>query len=260
LVTEVAESNERNAAGNGGVFSLLAGVAIGCALAGLLEFTRTFGAFGNLQFIPTEATEGSFVSWTWAMLAAPVAVIASSFIVALSLARVRSILITASVSLIATLWLAARVLENVNGYLVGSDQAAEASMPPLPLDRWPFVFRHGIAVLLCGVVIALAAIAYALWRTRPRAIAFTCGLLLALLVVYLGGQFGFAAMSFLRLRNVCVAVAVIDLVLVALAFRQRRDLLLVLAFLLLAASAWRLDRSWRAMLRELPHGIEMPAW
>jgi hypothetical protein len=259
LVTEVPESNERNAAGNGGVFSLLAGLAIGCALAGLLEFTRTFGAFGNLQFIPTEATEASFVSWTWAMLAAPVAVIASSVVAALSLARVRLILVTASLSLIATLWLAARVLENVNGYLV-SEQVAEAAAPPLAADRWPFVYRHGVAVLVCGVVIALAAIAYALWRTRPRAIAFTFGLLLALLIVYLGGQFGFAAMSFLRLRNLSAAVAVIDLVLVALAFRQRRDLLLILAFLLLAASAWRLDRSWRAMPAELPHGIEMPAW
>jgi hypothetical protein len=259
LVEEVPESKERNAAGNGGVFSLLAGLAIGCALAGLLEFTRTFGAFGNLQFIPTEATEGSFVSWTWAMLSAPLAVIASSVIVALSLARVRSILIVASVSLIATLWLAARVLENVNGYLV-AQQDTEASMPPLAADRWPFVYRHGVAVLLCFVAIAFAAIAYALWRTRPRAIAFTVGLLASLLIVYLGGQFGFAAMSFLRLRNLSAAVAVIDLVLVALALRQRRALVVVLAFVLLVASAWRLDRSWRAMVVELPHGIEIPAW
>jgi hypothetical protein len=259
LVTEVPESNERNAAGNGGVFSLLTGLALGCALAGLLEFTRTFGAFGNLQFIPTEATEASFVSWTWAMLSAPGAVIASSIIVALSLARFRSILITASLSLIATLWLAARVLENVNGYLV-AQQETEASMPPLPPDHWPFVYRHGIAVLLCGVVIALAAIAYALWRTRPRAIAFTFGLLVALLVVYAGGQIGFAAMSFLRLRNLASVVAVIDLVLVVLALRHRRDLLLLLAFVLLAASVWQLDRSWRAMLAELPHGIDLPAW
>lgn len=259
MVEEVPESKERNAAGNGGVFSLLAGLAIGCALAGLLEFTRTFGAFGNLQFIPTEATEGSFVSWTWAMLSAPLAVIASSVIVALSLARVRSILIVASVSLIATLWLAARVLENVNGYLV-AQQDTEASMPPLAADRWPFVYRHGVAVLLCFVAIAFAAIAYALWRTRPRAIAFTVGLLASLLIVYLGGQFGFAAMSFLRLRNLSAAVAVIDLVLVALALRQRRALVVVLAFVLLVASAWRLDRSWRAMVVELPHGIEIPAW
>jgi hypothetical protein len=258
LVTEVAESNERNAAGNGGVFSLLAGVAIGCAIAGLLEFTRTFGAFGNLQFIPTEATEASFVSWTWAMISAPVAVIASSVVIALSLARFRSILIAASASLIATLWLAARVLENVNGYLI-AQQGVEASMPPLAADRWPFVFRHGIAVLLCFVVIAFAAIGYALWRTRPRAIAFTCGLLASLLIVYLGGQFGFTAMAFLRLRNLSAAVAVIDVVLVALAFRQRRDVVLLLAFVLLIASAWRLDRSWRAMLAELPHGIEMPS-
>jgi hypothetical protein len=260
LVTEVPESNERNAAGNGGVFSLLAGVAIGCALAGLLEFTRTFGAFGNLQFIPTEATEGSFVSWTWAMLAAPVTVIASSVVVALSLARFRSIFITASLSLIATLWLAARVLENVNGYLIASDQGPEADAPPLAADRWPFVYRHGVAVLICGVVIAIALIAYALLRTRPRAIAFTVGLLAALLIVYVGGQFGFAAMSFLRLRNLAAVVAVIDLILVAVAMRRRVDVIIVLAFLLLAASAWRLDRSWRAMLAELPHGIEIPAW
>jgi hypothetical protein len=259
LVAEVAESNERNAAGNGGVFSLLAGLAIGCAIAGLLEFTRTFGAFGNLQFIPTEATEGSFVSWTWAMISAPVAVVSSSIVIALSVARSRSILMAASLSSIATLWLAARVLENVNGYLV-AQQGVEAAMPPLAADRWPFVYRHGIAVLVCGVVIALAAIAYALWRARPRAIAFTFGLLAALLIVYLGGQFGFAAMAFFRLRNLAVVVAVIDLVLVALSLRQRRDVVLLLAFLLLIASAWRLDRSWRAMVVELPHGIELPAW
>jgi hypothetical protein len=259
LVAEVPESNERNAAGNGGVFSLLAGVAIGCALAGLLEFTRTFGAFGNLQFIPTEATEASFVSWTWAMISAPVAVIASAIVVALSLGRFRSIFIAASASLIATLWLAARVLENVNGYLI-AQQGVEASMPPLAADRWPLVYRHGIVVLVCGVIIALAAIAYALWRARPRAIAFTVGLLASLLIVYLGGQFGFTAMAFLRLRNLAVIVAVIDLILVALSLRQRRDVVLILAFVLLIASAWRLDRSWRAMLAELPHGIEMPAW
>lgn len=261
MVAEVAESNERNAAGNGGVFSLLAGVAIGCALAGLLEFTRTFGAFGNLQFIPTEATEGSFVSWTWAMLSAPAAVVASAVVVALSLARFRSILITASASLLATLWYAARVLENVNGYLIASDHGPEADAPPLAVDRWPFVYRHGIAVLMCGVVIAIAAIAYTLWRTRPRAMAFTFGLLFALLIVYLGGQFGFASMSFLRLRNLAAVVAVIDLILVGFALRHRRfDVVLLLAFLLLATSAWRLDRSWRAMVVELPHGIEMPAW
>jgi hypothetical protein len=259
LVTEVPESNERNAAGNGGVFSLLAGLAIGCAVAGLLEFTRTFGAFGNLQFIPTEATEASFVSWTWAMISAPVAVIASSIVVALSVARFRSIVITAAASLMATLWLAARVLENVNGYLI-AQQGVEAAMPPLAAARWPFVYRHGIAVLVCGVVIALAAIGYAVWQVRPRAIAFTFGLLAALLLVYLGGQFGFTAMAFLRLRNLAVAVSVIDLILVALVLRRRRDVVLVLAFLLLVASAWRLDHSWRAMLAELPHGIEIPAW
>ena len=222
MVTEVPESNERDAAGNGGVFSLRAGLAIGCALAGLLEFTRTFGAFGNLQFIPTEATEASFVSWTWAMLSAPVAVFASSVIVALSLARFRSTLITASASMIATLWLAARVLENVNGYLV-AQQNTEASMPPLAAERWPFVYRHGIAVLLCFVVIALAAIAYALWRTRPGAIAFTFGLLASLLIVYIGGQFGFAAMSFLRLRNLSAPVPASALVLDAQAGHRRRS-------------------------------------
>ena len=116
-------------------------------------------------------------------------------------------------------------------------------------------------MLLCFVVLALAACAYALWRTRPGAIAFTFGLLASLLIVYIGGQFGFAAMSFLRLRNLSAAVAAIDLVLVAQAVKRRRfDVVLLLVFLLLAASAWRLDRSWRAMFAELPHGIEMPAW
>ena len=109
-------------------------------------------------------------------------------------------------------------------------------------------------------MIALVLIAYALWRTRPRAIAFTVGLLGALLLVYVGGQFGFAAMSFLRLRNLSAAVAAIDLVLLAFALRRRLDIVLILAFVLLAASAWQLDRSWRAMVRELPHGIETPSW
>jgi hypothetical protein len=255
------ESNERNAAGNGGVFSFIAGIAIGCALAGLLELTRTFGAFENLQFIPTDATEASFVSWTWAMLAAPVAVIASAIVVALSLPRTRTLLVAASVGLVSTLWLAARVWENVTGYLVISDQGPPFATTPLPPQRWPFVYRHGIAVVLCGVILTLAAVVYTLWRTRPRSVAFALGVLLALGIVFGGGQFGFAAMSFLRLRNLSAAAALIDVMVVALVLRQRRfDVILLLAFLILTASAWRLDRSWRAMLIEMPHGIETPAW
>jgi hypothetical protein len=60
---------------------------------------------------------------------------ASAIVAALSLARFRSILIAASASLLATLWLGARVLENVNGYLIASDNGPEASAPPLPLDH-----------------------------------------------------------------------------------------------------------------------------
>jgi hypothetical protein len=256
-VTEVPESNERNSAGNGGVFSLVAGIAIGCALAGLLELTRTFGAFGNLQFVPTEATEGMFVSWTWAMLAAPVAVLFSAIVIALS----QTALVVRFIALIATLWLAARVWENVTGYLIVSDNGPGSEASPLAPDRWPFIYRHGIAVLIFIVVIALTAIAYALWRTRPRAISFTFGLLLAMLIVYAGGHLGFAAMAFLRLRNLSAAVAVIDLILVGLVLRACRfDAVLLIAFLLVAASAWRLDRSWRTLLSEMPHGMEMPAW
>ena len=257
MVTEVAESNERNAAGNGGVFSLMAGLAIGCALAGLLEFTRTFGAFGNLQFVPTEATEGSFVAWTWAMLAAPVAVIFSAIVIALS----RTYLAVRSLALIATLWFATRVWENVAGYLIVSDSGPNADAAPLAADRWPFVYRHGIAVLIVVVLLAILMIAYTLWRTRPRAISFTIGLLLAMFAIYAGGHLGFAAMAFLRLRNLSAAVAVIDLILVGLVLRTRRfDAILLIAFLIVAASAWQLDRSWRRMLPELPHGMEMPAW
>jgi hypothetical protein len=260
LVTEVPESNERNAAGNGGVFSLLVGLAIGCALAGLLEFTRTFGAFGNLQFIPTAATEGMFVVWTWAMLASPVAVVASSIIVALGLAPTRAALAAASLSMIATLWMAARVWENVSGYLIVSDHGPDAVDSPLEPERWPFIYRHGVAVLICGVVIAVGAIGFALWRTRPRAAAFTLGLLLALLVVYLGGQFGLAPVAFLRLRNLSAVMVLLDLAVVVLTIRRRRfDAILILSFLLLAASAWQLDRSWRRMVIEMPKGIESPA-
>ena len=256
-MTEVPVSNERAAARNGGVFSLLAGLAIGCALAGLLEFTRTFGAFENLQFVPTEATERMFVSWTWAMLAAPVAVIASAIMIALS----RTAIAARAVALIATLWLAGRVWENVTGYLIASDNGPAYEAAPLAPDRWPFVYRHGIAVLIIVVLFAFAAIAYALWRARPRAISFTLGLLVAMLVVYAGGQFGFASMSFLRLRNLSALVAAIDLILLGLALRSRRfDAILLIAFLLVAASAWRLDRSWRQMLPEMPRGIETPAW
>lgn len=256
-VPESNGSNERNAAGNGGVFSLITGLAIGCALAGLLEFTRTFGAFENLQFVPTEATERMFVSWTWAMLAAPVAVIFSAIVIALS----RTFVAARSLAIIATLWLAARVWENVAGYLIASDVGPDAEAAPLAPDRWPFVYRHGIAVLIAVVLLAILAIAYALWRTRPRAISFTGGLLIAIVAVYAGGQFGFAAMSFLRLRNLSAAVAIIDLILVGLVLRRRRmDIVLLIAFLLVAASAWQLDRSWRQMLPEMPHGIETPAW
>jgi hypothetical protein len=256
-VPELNESNERSAAGNGGVFSLIAGLAIGCALAGLLEFTRTFGAFENLQFVPTEATAGMFVAWTWAMLAAPVAVLFSAIVIALS----RTYLALRSLALIATLWLAARVWENVAGYLIVSDYGPSYEAAPLAPERWPFVYRHGIVVLIVVASLAILTIAYALWRTRPRAISFTLGLLLAMLIVYAGGHLGFASMSFLRLRNLSAAVAVIDLILVGLVLRARRfDVILLIAFLIVAASAWQLDRSWRRMLPEMPHGMEMPAW
>src|SRR4051812_29302984 len=162
-------------------------MAIGCALAGLLEFTRTFGAFGNLQFIPTEATERMFISWTWAMLAAPVAVLFSAIVIALS----QTYLAVRSLALLTTLWLAARVWENVTGYLIVSDNGPAYEASPLAPDRWPFVYRHGIAVLIVVVLLALTAIAYALWRTRPRAVSFTFGLLLAMLIVYAGGHLGF---------------------------------------------------------------------
>jgi hypothetical protein len=142
-----------------------------------------------------------------------------------------------------------------------SDNGPGSEASPLAPDRWPFIYRHGIAVLIFIVVIALTAIAYALWRTRPRAISFTFGLLLAMLIVYAGGHLGFAAMAFLRLRNLSAAVAVIDLILVGLVLRACRfDAVLLIAFLLVAASAWRLDRSWRTLLSEMPHGMEMPAW
>jgi len=263
LVTYVPETDEGNAAGNGGVFSLLAGTAIGCAFAGLFEFTRTFGAFSNLQFTPTDATEPVFVSWTWAMLASPAVVIASSIVIALALVHVRTrpALAAGAIGIITTIWMAARVWENVTGYLIPSDAGPPIEDVPLPPARWPIVYQHGIAVLIAGVVLCLAAIGYALWRTRPRAIAFAAGVLLALAIVFTGGQFGFAAMAFLRLRNLSVAVAVIDLAMVALMLRARRfDLLLLLCFLLAAASAWRLDQSWRTMLAQMPHGIETPAW
>lgn len=263
MVTDAIESKERSAAGNGGVFSFVAGLAVGCAFAGLLEFTRTFGAFENLQFIPTDATEASFVSWTWAMLAAPIAVIASAILIAIGIGivRTRVSLTGAVLGLIATFWLACRVWENVTGYLIVSDQGPAAGTTPLLPQRWPMVYQHGIAVVLCGVILTVAAILYALWRVRPRAVVFALGIVLALAIVFTGGQFGFVAMSFLRLRNLSAVVAAIDVVIVALVLRHRRfDVILLLAFLILASSAWQLDRSWRGMVKEMPHGIEMPMW
>lgn len=265
MVTDGIEEDERSAAGNGGVFSWIAGAAIGCALAGLLELTRTFGAFGNLQFIPTEATEGMFSSWTWAMLASPVVVIASGITIAIAIGiarvRTRAALACAAVGLMATLWLGARVWENVTGYLIQSDVGPSVETAPLAPDRWPIVYGHGVSVLVCSVVLALAAVAYALWRIRPRAAGFALGTLLALALVFAGGQVGFAAMAFLRLRNLSAAVAAIDLVIVALVLRNRRfDVVLLIAVLIVAASAWQLDRSWRRMLPEMPQGVDTPRW
>lgn len=263
MVTDAVETNERSAAGNGGVFSLVAGLAIGGAFAGLLELTRTFNAFGNLQFIPTDATVAVFANWTWAMLAGPAAVIASCIVIATAVAvvRTRVALGAAIAGSIVTLWLAARVWENVTGYLVVADSAPAIDTTPLPPQQWPFVYQHGIAVLGGGVLLTLAATVYSIWRNRPRAIVFALGVVLALALVLAGGQFGFAAMSFLRLRNLSALAAALDIVIVLNVARSRRfDIVLLLAFLLLAASAWRLDRSWRAMLAELPHGIETPQW
>lgn len=149
----------------------------------------------------------------------------------------------------------------MTGYLIPTDAGPPVEAPPLPPARWPIVYQHGIAVLIAGVVLSLAAIGYVLLRTRRRAIAFAAGVLLALVIVFAGGQFGFAAMAFLRLRNLSATVAVIDLVIMVLVLRARRfDLLLLLCFLLIASSAWQLDRSWRTMLTQMPHGMETPGW
>jgi hypothetical protein len=262
LVANALDRDPKSAAGNDGAFSLLAGLAIGCAFAGLLELTRTFNAFGNLQFVPTEATERMFVAWTWAMLSAPVSVIASAILITIAVARLRSgpMLISAAVSLVATGWLAARVWENVTGYLVADPNGPPAAASPLAPERWPLVYNQGIAVLIGGLFVALCGISYALWRARPRAILFPAGVLLALGAVYGCGQLGFSAVAFLRLRNIAAAVAIADAILLALALRRRFDVVLLIAFLVVAVSAWQLAVSWQQMLPEMPHGIDFPRW
>ncbi len=263
MTEAIASDQQESAAGNDGAFSLLAGLATGCAFAGLLEFTRTFNAFGNLQFIPTEATQRMFVAWTWAMLAAPVSVVASAILItiAVRIRPSRAIRISAVVALLATWWLAARVWENVTGYLVADPNGPPAAASPLAPERWPLVYTHAVPVLMCGLFVALGGIGYALWRTRPRAVIFPVGLVVALAAVLAGGQFGFSAVAFLRLRNIGIAVAIADAILLALLVRRRSfDVILLPAFLVVAASAWQLTVSWLQMLPEMPHGIDFPAW
>src|SRR5438874_5162151 len=122
------------------------------------------------------------------MLATPAVVIESSSLITRAVAHVqtRAALVAGAIGIMATIWMAARVWENVTGYLIPSDVGPPFEAAPLPPARWPIVYQHGIAVLIAGVMLSLAAIGYALVRTRPRAMAFAAGVLLALAMVFAG--------------------------------------------------------------------------
>jgi len=227
-------------------------LAAGCTAAGAVEFLRTLRALGSLQFTPTADQPALFFAWTSAMLWSSLIVIASGAL--LLFAEVRS-KVASVAAIVATIVLAARVWENVSGYLTPME-GIPFEEHPLPVARWPFVYHHPWP-LIAGVVIAiLLAVGYAGWRARPQLAGILIGVTLVLAVVILGGNIGFTLVSFLRLRNWSLAVAALDVIVAAFAVRTRRDIAVVIALLVVITASAEIAVAWKAME---PTSASLPA-
>jgi len=261
-------------------------LAAGCTAAGAVEFLRTLRALGNLQFTPTADQPALFFAWTSAMLWSSLIVIASGALLMFAEARSKDVTpppgvpqasslrpvgggaqarclrytgpsskVASVAAIVATIVLAARVWENVSGYLTPME-GIPFEEHPLPVERWPFVYHHPWP-LIAGVVVAiLLAVAYAGWRARPRLTSILIGVTLVLAVVILGGNIGFTLVSFLRLRNWSIVVALLDVVVAAFAVRTRRDVAVVIALLLVITASAEIALAWKAME---PTSASLPA-
>jgi hypothetical protein len=239
------------------------GAALGVAIAGLILWLHTFQALGMLQFAPSVETQRTFVAWTSAMLAAPIVILASALLIALSdIPRLgRGFLAALGMTLAATAILAARTWENVEGFLLPSDAGLPMTGTPLRFEDWPFVYHHGWWLFGGVAVAAVAVVALAAWRARPlHAVPLLAGVAIAIAAIVVGGSVGFSQMSFLRLRNWSLAVAALDAVVVALSVRDRRGIVAVLLLLVVLAGTWQLHASWTALYAELPHDVPAPWW
>lgn len=234
-------------------------LAAGCLAAGALEFLRTLRALGNLGFVPSVDNVATFTSWTSAMVWSSIAVLASGALLTMAEPRSRAAAIAIIDAGVLTVILAARAWENIGGYLIPNDEIP-FEPHPLPLGRWPAIYRHPWLIIGLVFLLAIAAAAYGGWRNRPTLFAVIAGVALTLIVVIAGGQFGFATVSFLRLRNWTSVVAVANLVAAALVIRRRRDVVLLVPLALLIAAAVFLAMAWEPMRGEIPPGNSIPWW
>src|SRR5205085_5862311 len=134
---------------------------------------------GLLPFAPTVETQRSFFAWTFAMLAAPVVVLASAVLIALTgrgaaSGRKQSGGMAAALQVVTAIF-AARVWENVEGFLIPNDSPMPMNGTPLKFEQWPFVYRHGWWVFGGVAAAALLGITAAAWRTRPRLVPVIAG-------------------------------------------------------------------------------------
>jgi hypothetical protein len=150
------------------------------------------------------------------------------------------------IAVAATLVLAARVWENLSGYLISNDAIAFEEHP-LPFERWPLIYRHPWPLMTLLAIAMLAAIIYAGSRARPSLFAIVTRVFFVLTLVVAGGQIGFALVSFLRLRNWSLVVAALDTIVAALAVRTRRDIPIVVVLALVITAAIEMALAWQGM-------------
>jgi hypothetical protein len=235
--------------------------AFGLLTAGLLLWLHTFQALGMLQFTPSVETQRTFTAWTSGLLAAPIIVMASALLIAITPHRIFSWL-----ALLVTAIFAARVWENVEGYRIPTDTTLPFSGTPLPFAQWPFVYHHGWWVFGGVAVAAVAGAVYAARRGGPlRLLPLAVVVVVTVALIALAGELTFASMSFLRLRNWSIAVAVLSggqVLLPARAGGQARVPILhrIVLLLVIVALTCVLHFSWTAIAAELPRNVSSPSW
>lgn len=252
--------------------SLVLAASVGAALAALIEWWQTFAAFGRLPFPVTIESLAMVKAWTIAMTVAPLAVLASALLLAVSnVGRASARHVPASarhdgmraglkpglhpVAVVATIILAARVWENVTGYLAPPNANAN-------IEGTPTTFTHASPFVFAAVtIIAIAIAIFALSRTRPRLATLFIGAIAAIILIVAAGHLGFAPVAFLRLRNWTFVVALFDALAVVRWRKPEREdyvawglLAVVIACAVLNATAWQ------TMRISFPADVPIPAW